>query len=163
MLALPVIYSDKLETVDRVDLHRYIGKWYTIASYPSPIAPIAHHTEVEYRLTNKGNLKVKKSFRSRGRFIQDLVLHGTAYVQENTNNAKFKVQYLWPFFDASCVIDLADDYSYAVISNPSRSALTILSRNPKMDSSIYSTIIDRVKNKGFNTDRLRKTPEPNKV
>jgi apolipoprotein D and lipocalin family protein len=163
MLTLPIIYSDKLETVDRVDLHRYVGKWYAIASYPNRIAPIALHTEVEYRLTNRGNLKVRKSFRTKGRLIQDIILHGTAYVQENTNNAKFKVQYLWPFSDATCIIDLADDYSYAVISNPSKSSLTILSRNSKMDSSTYSAIIDKVRNKGFNIDRLRKTPEFVKV
>ncbi len=159
MLTLPVDYSEKLATVERVDLHRYVGKWYTIASFPQLIAPLAHNTIVEYKLTNKGNLKVSKSFKSISRIVEDIILHGTAFIQENSNNAKLRIQYLWPFTDTSWVIDLADDYSYTVLSNPARTSLTILSRNLKMDSAIYSAILDRIKNMGFNIERLRLNPE----
>lgn len=159
MLSLPILYNNNLETVERVDLHRFIGKWFTIASYPQRIGPIVHNTAVEYRLTQKGNLKISKIYKSRGRMKKDLILSGTGFVEKDTNNAKFREQFLWPFGDASCVIDLADDYSFAVISKPDKSSLTILSRNIKMDPSTYSAIIDRIKNKGFNTDRLKLTPE----
>lgn len=159
MLTLPINYSHNTETVERVDLHRYVGKWFTIACIPQRMIPVMHNTAVEYRLNNKGNLKISKIYRRKGSFTREIILSGTAFIQENTNNAKFKVQYLWPFTDTAWVIELADDYSYAVIGNPSRTSLTILSRNEKMDSNIYSAILDRVKNKGFNTERLKLTPE----
>lgn len=159
MLTLPINFSHNPETVERVDLHRYVGKWYTIASIPQRIVPVVYNTAVEYKLTNKGNLKINKIYRRKGLLNKEIVLSGTAFIQENTNNAKFKIQYLWPFADSAWVVDLADDYSYAVISNPTKTSLTILSRNVKMDSVTYSGIIDRIKNKGFDTKRLKLTPE----
>ena len=159
MLTLPVTYSEKLETVERVDLHRFIGKWYTVANLLNRNPSMVLNNVIEYKLTNKGSLHVSKSYKIKSRIFSTITLHATATVKENSNNSKFKIQYLWPFAEAAWVIDLADDYTYAVICNPSKTSLTILSRNRNMDSSTYSAIIERIKNKGFNTDRLKKASD----
>ena len=55
------------------------------------------------------------------------------------------------------VIDLADDYSYAVIGEPGRKYLWILSRTPKMDDAVYEKILGRIKEQGYDTSALVKT------
>jgi apolipoprotein D and lipocalin family protein len=59
------------------------------------------------------------------------------------------------------VIELDPEYRYAVVSEPKREFLWILSRTPKMDDAIYAGIVERLKNDGFDVSRLKLTPQKN--
>ena len=76
---------------------------------------------------------------------------------KNTGNAKLKVQFFWPFRGKYWIIDLAEDYSYAVVGHPNRKYLWILSRTPVMDQEIYNEILKRAKDKGFDIGKLKMT------
>ena len=84
-------------------------------------------------------------------------IKGKAFADKNTGNAKLKVQFFWPFRAKYWIIDLANDYSYAVVSNPNKKYLWILSRTPKMDIEIYQQIIKRLMEKGFDLTKLQNT------
>ena len=86
-------------------------------------------------------------------------IKGKAFVVKNTGNAKLKVQFFWPFKGDYWVIDLADNYSYAVVSNPDKKSLWILSRTSKMDAAVYQQIITRLKEKGFDLTNLKITEQ----
>jgi apolipoprotein D and lipocalin family protein len=45
-------------------------------------------------------------------------INGKVFVCYDSGNAKLKVQFFWPFKGKYWIIDLADDYSYAVASHP---------------------------------------------
>jgi apolipoprotein D and lipocalin family protein len=70
-----------------------------------------------------------------------------------------KVQFFWPFRAKYWIIDLASDYSYAVVGHPNRKYLWILSREPKMNEEIYTQIISRLKEKGFDINKIQKTEQ----
>ena len=57
------------------------------------------------------------------------------------------------------VIDLADDYSYAVVGHPNHEYLWILSRSPSMVDSLYQEIVANAAIQGFDVDRLVRTPQ----
>lgn len=146
--------AQALQTVKHVDLKKYSGKWYEIASYPQWFQKGCHCTTAEYTLTeneyiivenrcNKDSIKGKESY-----------IKGKVFVEENSGNAKLKVQFFWPFRGKYWIIDLADDYSYAVVSHPNRKYLWILSRTPHMADSIYQQIILRLIEKGFDVTKL---------
>ncbi|MDX9696392.1 MAG: lipocalin family protein, partial [Bacteroidales bacterium] len=87
----------------------------------------------------------------------DSGIEGKAFVVKNSNNSKLKVQFFWPIKAKYWIIDLAEDYSYAVVGHPNRKYLWILSRTPQMDDATYQQIIDRLKEQEFNTELLVKT------
>jgi apolipoprotein D and lipocalin family protein len=70
-----------------------------------------------------------------------------------------KVQFFWPFTSDYWIIDLADDYNYALVSKPSKKYLWILSRKPKIDEMVYQKIISRLKSKDFDISKLQKTQQ----
>ena len=80
-------------------------------------------------------------------------------LKKGSGNAKLKVQFFWPFKGKYWIIDLADDYSYAVVSHPDKDYLWILSRTPKMEKSIHDQILLRLKEKGFDLTKLQKTEQ----
>jgi apolipoprotein D and lipocalin family protein len=86
-------------------------------------------------------------------------IRGRAFVDKNSGNAKLKVQFFWPLRAKYWIIDLADDYSYAVVSHPNKKYLWILSRTPKMNEQTYGQILGRLKEKGFDLSKLKLTPQ----
>lgn len=149
----------ELQTVAHVDVARYAGKWYEIASYPQRFQKGCHCTTAEYALSEKGFLIVenrcnKDSFTGEVSYIK-----GKAFVEEHSGNARLKVQFFFPFRAKYWIIDLADDYTFAVVSHPSRKYLWILSRTPKMDKVVYEQILTRLKAQGFDLAKLQVTPQ----
>jgi len=69
------------------------------------------------------------------------------------------VQFFWPFKGDYWVIDLADDYSYAVVGVPSRKYCWILSRTSTMNDDVYAGIVERVKAKGFDVTKFNRTAQ----
>ena len=151
--------AQTLQTVSRVDFNKYAGKWYEIASYPQYFQKGCHCTTAEYTVSEKGYVIVENrcnrdSFNGKQSYIK-----GKAFVEEGSGNAKLKVQFFWPFKAKYWIIDLADDYSYAVVSHPNKKYLWVLSRTPKMNDKVYKQIISRLESKGFDLSKLQITEQ----
>ncbi len=151
--------AQPLETVDQVDLNKYAGKWYEIASYPNRFQKGCHCTTAEYTTTGKKFIRVENQCRRDSPQGKLSKIRGKAFTVPGSGNAKLKVQFFWPFRGDYWIIDLAKDYHYAVVSNQSRKYLWILCREPVMDDSTFSTILQRITQKGFDPEQLRKTDQ----
>ena len=148
-----------LETVPSVDLGRYMGAWYEIASFPQRFQKGCHCTVAEYAMTDKGYVQVFNSCRKDDPAGKLSKAKGKAFVVKGSGNAKLRVQFFWPFRGDYWIIDLASDYSYAVVGAPDRDYLWILSRTPRMDEALYREIVARCAAKGFDVTRLQKTDQ----
>ena len=151
------VQSQTVQTVPKVDLKKYTGKWYEIASYPQRFQKGCNCTTAEYTLSEKGYVIVENRCNKGSITGKQSYIKGKAFVEENSGNAKLKVQFFWPFKGKYWIIDLADDYSYAVVSHPSRKYLWILSRTPKMEDAVYQQILSRLKDMGFDLSKLKIT------
>jgi len=151
--------AQPLQTVPHVDLDRYAGKWYEIASYPQRFQKGCHCTVVEYTVTNKDYILVHNRCNKgsiNGKLAQ---IKGKAFVEKKSGNAKLKIQFIWPLTGQYWIIDLADDYSFAVVSHPHKKYLWILSRTSKMNDVTYNNITRRLSEKGFDIKKLRATKQ----
>ncbi|HEY5592789.1 MAG TPA: lipocalin family protein [Paludibacter sp.] len=151
--------AQTLKTVQNVDLNKYAGKWFEIASYPQRFQKGCHCTTAEYTLSKKGYVIVMNRCNRDSINGKQSYIKGKAFVEKNSGNAKLKVQFFWPFTGKYWIIDLADDYTYAVVSHPNKKYLWILSRTPKMDNAIYQQILSRLREKGFDLTKLQTTKQ----
>lgn len=149
--------SSTLTTVESVDIQKYSGLWYEIASYPTSFQKNCYCTTAEYTLSPKGYVVVENKCKKGAVDGLGTGIKGKAFVVKNTNNSKLKVQFFWPLKGSYWIIGLADDYSWAVVSHPSRNYLWVLSRTKTMDETIYTKIIELIKAKGLDPERLKKT------
>ncbi len=154
-----IALSQPLQTVANVDLNSYVGKWHEIASYPQRFQKGCQCTTAEYTLSDKGYVIVENRCNRDSITGKQSYIKGKAFVEKNSGNAKLKVQFFWPFKGKYWIIDLADNYSYAVVSHPNRKYLWILSRTPKMDNTIYQQILSRLKEKEFDLTKLQLTAQ----
>lgn len=153
-------HNPPLETVPFLDIQKYMGRWYEIASFPAWFQQDCTGTTATYALNPDGSVQVvNKCYKSSLTGPEDTAI-GNATIADTKTNAKLKVSFFWPFYGDYWVIDLAPDYSYAVVGHPNRDYLWILSRVPTMDARIYESILKKIQAKGFDVTRLRKTEQP---
>ena len=137
-----------------VELEKYLGKWYEIAHLPAKFQEGCDETTATYTLSKDGGISVLNQATKDGKMKQ---AKGKAKVVDKNSNAKLKVTFFWPFYGDYWIIKLGNNYDYSVVGTPNRKYLWILSRTPQMDDNLYSQIIEYVKSKGFDTNKLIKT------
>ena len=148
-----------LTVVDVVDLNRYLGMWYEIASYPSWFQKGCTGSTAEYSLLSDGKIQVINRCHKDSLEGPLKVSKGKAEVVDTATNAKLKVWFFWPFKGNYWIIDLSPDYQWVVVGEPSRKYLWILSRTPTMDEAVYQEILERLPQKGYDPAGLRKTAQ----
>ena len=146
-----------LETVPHVDLGRYLGTWYEIASIPQSFQRGCTGTTATYTLRDDGDLDVMNRCRLGALDGKEKAALGRARLVDRATNAKLEVSFFRPFWAPYWIIDLAQDYSYAVVGHPGRDYLWILSRAPTMSEATYQTIVTRLQAQGYETSRLVRT------
>jgi apolipoprotein D and lipocalin family protein len=148
-----------LAVVPSVDLSKYMGKWFEIAAFPQKFQKGCHCTTAEYEMTDKGYVRVINTCRKDSAEGKIKVAKGKAFIVEGSGNAKLRVQFFWPFRGDYWIIDLAEDYSYAVVGEQKREYLWILARTPKIDEELYQAIVSRCAEKGFDVSKLVRTDQ----
>ncbi len=146
-----------LETVAHVDLSRYLGTWYEIASFPQRFQRGCTATTATYTLRADGDIEVLNRCRNGSIDGKERSALGRARVVDRATNAKLEVSFFRPFWGDYWIIDLSEDHSYAVVGHPGRDYLWILSRDPTMAEATFQGIVARLQGKGYETSRLVRT------
>jgi len=149
-----------LEAVDSVDLDRYLGRWYEIASYSAWFQKNCTATTADYALRDDGLIEVINSCRKNSLDGKLKQAKGRAKVVDRESNAKLKVSFFGPFWGPYWIIDLDPDYQWAVVGGPNRKYLWILNRTPQMDETLYDEIVSRLPAKGYDPNGLNRTVQP---
>lgn len=149
----------QLQTVDHVDLERYMGTWYEIAKFPQRFENGLVGITATYSLLPNGKVRVL----NRG-YVGDFngklkTAKGKAWVVDKKTNSKLKVSFFWPFVADYWIIELGKDYEYAVVSERSKRYLWVLSRTPKMNVHLYNGILGRLKENGFKISQIETNPQ----
>ncbi len=151
--------QQELPVVPSVDLNQYIGKWYEIAAIPQSFQKnCVSNTTAEYSKAEDELLKVINSCEKADGSRE--VAEGRAKVVDATTNAKLKVTFvhiifwIFRFGGDYWIIDLAPDYSYAVVGHPDRTYAWILSRTPAMATEELKTLEEKMKSLGYDTCQI---------
>jgi len=150
---------EPLKTVDYVDLERFMGDWYVIAIIPNFIEKNAVNGIESYSTLNKDGVKIDYIFRVKTPDGKLKHLQPKAWIHNRETNAEWRVQFLWPLKAAYLIIDLAEDYSYTVIGEPSRKFVWIMAREPELEDELYDSILGRLDQQGYDISKIKKMPQ----
>jgi apolipoprotein D and lipocalin family protein len=147
-------------TVPRVDLQRYAGRWYEIARLPFRVQNGCHATTATYSSNPDGTIRVENRCRDRSLTGKERKAVGKAWVVDPATNAKLKVQFFWPFRGDYWVLGLGEGYQWALVGDPARRYMRILSRTPRLPAPTYDAILALARDRGYDVTRLIPTPQP---
>lgn len=145
-------------TVSHVDLERFMGDWYVVASIPTFIEKEAYNAVESYQLNPDGTIATTFTFNKGGFDGKLKTYQPRGFVVENTGNAVWKMQFVWPFKAEYRIIHLADDYEQTVIGRSKRDYVWIMARTPSLPDDDYNRILTFLKDQGYTLEDLRKVP-----
>jgi apolipoprotein D and lipocalin family protein len=146
-----------VQAVAAVDLGRYVGKWYEVAAFPMFFQRnCVGDTTAEYAFRPDGDISVVNRCRTEDGFDEATA---KAWPVEGGGNARLKVQFFWPFRADYWVIGLDSGYRWAVVGNPERKYLWILSRTPRLPKEQLDAALASARAQGFDLAKLRYTSQ----
>jgi apolipoprotein D and lipocalin family protein len=150
-------------TVETVDLKRFMGDWYVIASIPTLIEKEAYNAIESYRLNEDGTVATTFKF-NKGSMNGPLKKYTPrGFIKNNSSNAVWGMQFIWPFKAEYRIIFLNEEYSITVIGRTKRDYVWIMAREPVISSAEYASITKFLQEQGYDIAKLRKVPQNNSL
>lgn len=155
--------QNNIQTVEYVELDRYLGTWYEIARYPNSFQTKCRGTKATYGLSKKGKYitVLNECQKANGKIQKGKAL---ATVKNKETNAELNVSFvpllnLFGLFGGDYnILELGNDYEYVLVGDKIRKTFWILSREKEMPESMYQEMLDLAEKNGYRRDLIRKTP-----
>jgi apolipoprotein D and lipocalin family protein len=148
-----------LKTVDHVDLGRFMGDWYVIGTIPWFVEKNNVGTMDLYRMRPDSRVAITYAFHKKQLNAPRKEMHAVGTILDKASNARWGVQFLWPFQAPYLVIDLAPDYSTTIIGYPSRDLIWIMARTPVLPEKTYRSLLQKAADQGYDINRIVKVPQ----
>lgn len=141
-------------TVDKLDLERYMGKWYEIARFDHRFERNLVGVTATYSIRDDGKIKVVNAGYKNsldGKYKETV---GKAKQPNPDEPGKLKVSFFLFFYADYYILELDEEYQWALIGSSSDKYLWILSRTPQLDQDTLDHILGKAKERGYDTNRL---------
>ena len=159
----PKVHLTAPSTAPRVDLPRYMGRWYEIARLPYfTQRRCVKNVLADYLLGDDGMVYVTNRCTHKDGAIG--VAKGIARVVDRTSNARLEISFrtlygvhvLW---DDYWVIAVGDAYDYALVGQPARRRGWILCRDPLPAEELVQQWLAEFAGKGFPAESFIRTAQ----
>lgn len=148
-----------LTTAKAVDLNRFAGDWYVIASIPTFLEKNAYNAIESYEPPENGEIRTTFRFNEGGLDGQEKRFYPTGVVDESDDsNALWKMQFVWPFKAEYRIVYVSENYDLTVIGRSKRDYVWIMARTPHVTAQSYQSLINIVQREGYDLSALRKVP-----
>ncbi len=148
-----------LETVQYVDLDRFMGDWYVIANIPTFVEKGAHNAVESYRLDDDGTIATTFRFRKDAFDGPEKTYEPRGFVRDTATNAEWGMQFVWPFKGDYRIIYLDEDYATTIIGRNKRDYVWLMSRSPEMSEAEYRDYLDFIGQAGYDTALVQRVPQ----
>lgn len=141
-----------------VNLEKFMGDWCIIAYTPTFIDKKAYNGLESYELKEKNVVSTTYTFNEESFDGEKQVYNPTGFVQENSGNAVWKMQFLWPFKSDYRIIYVDKDYQNTIIGRKKRDYFWIMSRSKKIEEEELQKLFNILKEEGYKLDNYRMMP-----
>lgn len=153
----------RVQPVPSVDFERYAGRWYELARFPNRFQKrCTGNVAVYYSTRPDGRIDVRNTCDTAEGPIEAIGVARRAEADGPSSVLKVRfapafLSWLPQVWGDYWVLDLAPDYSTALVGTPDRDYLWVLSRTPEVDLPTYARLVEAARAQGFNEERLVRT------
>ena len=151
--------ADEIRTESYVDLERFMGEWYVIASIPTAIEKSAYNATETYRLDDDGTIATTFSFRKDGFDGKQKTYYPRGFVRDTSSNAEWGMQFIWPIKADYRIVYVDDDYSQTIIGRNKRDYAWIMARTPTISREDFFEHVKLLREQGYDTEKLKVVPQ----
>ena len=149
----------EMQTVEKVDIERFMGDWYVIANIPTFLEKGAHNAVETYELDEDGTIATTFSYRKDSFDGKQKEYNPRGFIRDTESNALWGMRFIWPFKGDYRIIYLDDDYTQTVIGRQKRDYVWIMARTPEIPDADYDRIVDFVGSIGYDVSKIQRVPQ----
>lgn len=138
-------------TVQTLDLKRYMGTWYEIARIENRFEQGMTAVKAQYRLMDDGSVEVINTGTcpiTNDRKVSVGMAHATS------KPGQFKVSFMKVFSADYNVLELDENYDWALVGSSSPTYLWVLSRRPSLSADVLENLRIRAQERGYDIEQL---------
>ena len=139
-------------TITAFDLDRYLGKWYEIARYDHSFEKGMTHVYTEYSLEDDGKIRVVNHGIKNGK-PKEIVGKGKQ-PDPKEYPGRLKVSFFLWFYADYYILELDENYQYALVGSSSDNYLWILCRTPEMTKAQLDGLLQNIAQRGYDLSKL---------
>ena len=149
----------EIRTEPQVDLQRFMGDWYVIASIPTFVERGAHNAVESYSLKEDGTIATTFTF-NKDSFDGELKRYTPkGFVLDKKSNAVWGMQFVWPFKGDYRIVYLNRDYSQTIVGRQKRDYVWIMARAPIISEADYQKLVRIIGDEGYDIEKIQKVPQ----
>lgn len=142
-----------------VDLDRFTGAWYVLGGRLTSFEDGAHNAIEHYARDGETRMATTFAFRRDGFDGPCKRYRPTGFVQPESGNAIWRMQFVWPLRLDYRILELAPDYSRVVIGREARDYVWIMARSPEIDAAAWTELVERIASWGYDPESIRRVPQ----
>lgn len=141
------------QAVQNFKAEKYLGKWYEIARFDFRFEKNLNNVTATYSKKDNGAIKVEnRGYDYINRKWKESV--GEAKFIKDDDLARLKVSFFKPVWSGYNVIDIDENYRYALIAGNNLDYLWILSRDKTIPAEYKKRFLEKAKALGYQTENL---------
>ena len=140
--------------VKELDIERYLGKWYEIARYDHKFERGLVGVTATYSYREDGKLKVVNAGYKESLDGERSEAIGKAKIPDPQFPSKLRVSFFWIFYGDYFVLELDENYQWAIIGSSTDKYLWILSRSPKIEKELFEELLKKLSDRGYDVSKL---------
>ena len=153
------VTDQDIRTAAHVDLERFVGDWYVVASIPTPLERDACNARERFRMAGDGSIDATYTFHKGRPDSRPWTIRRTGIVKDGRSNAVWDLKYAGPIAADYRIVYVDPSYRQAVIGRNRRDYAWILAREPGIESRDLFEHVRRLREQGYDSSRLREVPQ----
>ena len=149
----------EMETVDHVDLDRFMGDWYVIANIPTFLEKGAHNAVENYSLNEDGTIATRFTYLEDSFDGEQKEYNPKGFVKDTTSNALWGMRFVWPIKADYRIVYLDEDYSQTIVGRQKRDYVWIMARTPTISDADYDRLVNFVYSLGYDVSKIQRVPQ----
>jgi apolipoprotein D and lipocalin family protein len=146
-----------MPTVDYVDLDRFMGDWYVIATIPTFLERDAYNPIETYQLNSDGTIATTFTFNKGSLNGPIKIYRPRGFIKDRGTNAIWDMQFVWPIKADYRIVYLDDNYQQTIIGRNSRDYVWVMARTPMISEQDYLNLMTKVGSLGYDLENLQKS------
>lgn len=141
-----------VKTARNVDIKKYMGLWHEIARFDTSFQKGKRNSQAFYKLNPDGTVSITNSAVDKnGRKVS---ASARGYAPDGKDFSKLRISFFRPFYADYFILELDENYQWAIVGGSGKKYLWILSRTPQMDEETLNKALELVKKRGYDASKL---------
>lgn len=159
LLSACAVTGTPITPVRDVDLSRYMGRWYVIASIPTRFERGGVNAVETYSLNADGTVCTWFRMRPDTFTAPVKLLHSSARVGKGRDNGEWRVR-VFAVLQAQYLVGwLKPDYTQVMVVRDARDYFWYMARTPQVSDVDYQAMLDRARAMGYDVASIERVPQ----